>query len=155
MDAARRASELGEALVCASGRNMIIDICRLLSQGADVNYVQRYTDEGEEWSTTPLIAAALNSHVDAVRVLISRGAEVNKQEPCNGCTALHAAGIKGHKEAAIYLLDHGADVNAKEDQGVTPLTFAAQEGHLPLVDLLVLRGADLNLTNFQGATPLG
>jgi hypothetical protein len=41
MDAARRASELGKALVYASQGNMIIEICRLLSQGADVNYVLR------------------------------------------------------------------------------------------------------------------
>jgi hypothetical protein len=47
MDAARRASELGVALVLASERNMIIDICRLLSVGADFNYVYRWMDEGE------------------------------------------------------------------------------------------------------------
>jgi ankyrin repeat protein len=57
---------------------MIIEICRLLSQGADINYVLRWMDEGKEVSTTPLIQAALNGHADAVRVLMSRGAEVNK-----------------------------------------------------------------------------
>jgi ankyrin repeat protein len=73
MDAARRASELGVALVLASERNMIIDICRLLSQGADVNYVARKTHAGKEQSTTPLIRAAFKGHADAMRVLISRG----------------------------------------------------------------------------------
>jgi hypothetical protein len=39
--------------------------------------VHRYTDKGEEWSATPLIQAALNGHADAVRVLMSRGANAN------------------------------------------------------------------------------
>ena len=95
-----------------------------------------------------------------MRVLISRGAEVNNHEPCNGDTALHAAAQEGHapviellisqgaridvrskdalhqaagyghKEAAICLLDYEADFNAKDKEGVTPLFLAAQNGHL-------------------------
>ena len=52
MDAARRASELGEALVIASQDNMIVEICRLLTAGADVNYVHIQMHEGKERSTT-------------------------------------------------------------------------------------------------------
>ena len=109
MDAARRASELGEALVCAIEHNMIIDICRLLSQGADVNYVQRWMDEGKEMSTTPLIEAAFNGHADAVRVLISRNADVNKPEPFDGCTALHKSAQEGHvpRHAPAISADRG------------------------------------------------
>ena len=49
--------------------------------------------EGEDHSSTPRIQAAINGHADAVRVLISRGAEVNKAKPCNGSTALHVAAL--------------------------------------------------------------
>jgi hypothetical protein len=80
--------ELGWALVKASERNMIIEILRLLSQGADVNCMARWMHEGEEKSTTPLIAAALKGHADT---LMSRGAEVNKTKPTNGFTALRVA----------------------------------------------------------------
>jgi ankyrin repeat protein len=152
--AARKARELGVALSYASRDNMIIDICRLLSQGEDVNCVQRWMHEGKEMSTTPLIEAAFRGHADAVRVLMSRGAEVNKHEPCDGLTALHGAAQRGNKKIAIYLLDHGADVNAKDKHGFTPLSIAAHNGNLPFVDLLILRGADLHLANNQGATPL-
>jgi ankyrin repeat protein len=139
MDASRRALELGVALISASDRNMIIEICRLLTQGGYVNYVARQIHEGVEISTTPLIQAALKGHADAVRVLTSRGAEVNKPEPCLGQTPLHAAAqgnlvpvieprhdvmnihghtplllaaFKGHKEAAIYLLDHVGGIHS-------------------------------------------
>ena len=66
MAASRREAEMGEALVIASQDNKIIDICRLLTMGADVNYVDRWMQEGEEISTTPLIRAALCGHADAV-----------------------------------------------------------------------------------------
>ena len=81
MDAVKRASELGEALVVASENNMIVEICRLLTRGADVNYVHRYTYRGKKKQTTALTQAAGNGHADAARILISRGAEVNKHEP--------------------------------------------------------------------------
>ena len=42
------ASELGMALVSASNDNMIMEICRLLTQGADVNYVHRWMHEEME-----------------------------------------------------------------------------------------------------------
>ena len=89
MDADGRASELGEALVSASQGNMIIDICGLLTEGADVNYVSRWMREGKEMSTTPLIRAAFKGYADAVRVLISRGAEVNEGEAPR-CRFYHA-----------------------------------------------------------------
>ena len=58
MDSSRRALELGVALIMASLDNRIIDICRLLYQGAGVNYADRWMDEGEEKSAVPLIQAA-------------------------------------------------------------------------------------------------
>ena len=69
MAAARREAELGQALVTASEDNKIIDLCRLLTHEADVNYVDRWMGEGEEKSTTPLIMAALNGHADAVQLV--------------------------------------------------------------------------------------
>jgi len=113
MAATGKAKEMGRALVIASGGNQIINICRLVSQGADVNYEHRSMDEGAEKSMTPLIIAAGKGHAGAVRVLISRGAVVDKPEICSGRTALHFAIEFGHEEAAVVLLDYGDDVNAR------------------------------------------
>ena len=126
---------------------------RLINRGADVNYVHRFVQEGMEMSITALGNAAFGGHANVVTVLIEKGANVNKKEPCYGFTALHVAAQSGRREAALRLLDHGADVNAKDNDGSTPLIYAAQDGHLSLVDLLILRGADPNQANIKGATP--
>ena len=42
----RRAAEMGRALCLTSENNQIIDICKLLTLGADVNYVDRHVYEG-------------------------------------------------------------------------------------------------------------
>ena len=60
---------MGMALVFASADNKIIDICRLLAQGADIDYVHRQMHEGEEMSTTPPIMAAFRGHADAVSIV--------------------------------------------------------------------------------------
>ena len=92
----------------------------ILTQGAYVNYVYRFMHEGKEKSTTPLIRAAMNGYADAVRVLISRGAEVNKAKPCNGYTVLHVAAREGHVPVIELLLSKGASIDARNKDGQTP-----------------------------------
>ena len=64
--------------------------------------------EGKEWNRAPLTQAALKGHADVVSVLVEKGADVNKHEPCDGHTALHVTAQYGHMGIAICLLDHGA-----------------------------------------------
>jgi ankyrin repeat protein len=78
MDAAGRARELGLALVFVEGNTN--EARRLISSGADVNYVHRWLDGGKEFrSVTPLIRAAGLAHANVMSVLIEKGAEVRKQ----------------------------------------------------------------------------
>ena len=56
-------------------------------------------------------------------MLIEKGADVNKKEPCNGQAALIVAALKGHGEAALCLDDHGSDINAKDKMGFNPMTM--------------------------------
>ena len=52
--------------------------------------------EGEEMRFTPLIQAASFGHANVMSVLIERGADVDKPEPCEGTTSLHAAVQQKH-----------------------------------------------------------
>ena len=154
---ARRASaaELGEALIHASERNMIVEICRLLTAGADVNYVAIKTmSGGKQMSTTALIQAAWNGHADAVRVLISRGAELNKPKPCNDRTALHLVAQEGNVAVIELLMSKGARHDVRDKDGQTPLNLAAFGGQKEAVECLLTHGADVNAKDVIGQTSL-
>jgi ankyrin repeat protein len=122
-----------------------------LTEGADVNYVYRYMHEGKEISTTQ---AALNGHADAVRVLMSRGAEVNKQEPSNGFSALHAT-VEGNCMPVIeFLMSKGASVDVRNILGRTPLHMVAFKGHKEAAIYLLDHRAEINPKDNHGFTSL-
>lgn len=52
--------------------------------------------------------------------LVSLGADVNAQEPCNGRTALHLAVDLQNPDLVSLLLKCGADVNRVTYQGYSP-----------------------------------
>ena len=80
---------------------------------------------GEEIIITHLNLAAAEGHADAVRVLMSRGAEVNEVNPYNGNTAPHAASEEGHVHVIELLMSKGASVDVRDNIGLTPLHKAS------------------------------
>ena len=93
---------------------------------------------------TSLTYAAQEGHTDCVRLLLQRGADVNKPSGCRS-TAAHYAAERGHSETLLALLDNaGCDVDARGIWGMTPLMWAAQEGHTECAQLLLERGADIS-----------
>ena len=71
----------------------------LLDRGADIN--ARATI-----NNTPIQQAAYSGHLETVRLLLSRGANVNIVG--EGGSALHIAIEKGHTDIAELLRQHGA-----------------------------------------------
>jgi ankyrin repeat protein len=57
--------------------------------------------------------AARTGKLDAVRLLLDRGAKVNTQETWGGTTALMWAVAEKHPSIAQLLIERGADVNAR------------------------------------------
>jgi len=72
---------------------------------------------------TPLMFAARDGAVNAVRALADSGADLNLVDP-DGTTALTLAIINGHFDTAIALLDKGANPNVVDKSGMTPLYAA-------------------------------
>ena len=95
----------------------------------------------------PLGLASFFGHVDAARLLVERGAEVNSAS-CNDFKVmpLHSAAATADAnvryELARLLLEHGADPNARQQDDFTPLMAADQHGDERLRALLVEHGAD-------------
>ncbi|MFN7113985.1 MAG: ankyrin repeat domain-containing protein [Alphaproteobacteria bacterium] len=64
-----------------------------------------------------LMSAALGGHTEAVRLLISRGADVDARD-YKSETALYMACDKGHAAVVKILLDAGADISVRDRFGL-------------------------------------
>jgi ankyrin repeat protein len=151
--AQRRRDEMGKALLLASVAGNILDVCRLINRGADVDYVVMV--EGVDRTGTPLTEAADMGHADAVRVLISRNADVNKPEPFDGCTALHKSAQEGHVPVMQLLISKGARTDVREKLGKTPLHQAAFYGQQEAAICLLDHGSDVSPSCQSPSHPWG
>src|SRR3974390_751061 len=57
--------------------------------------------------------AARTGNVDAIKVLLDHGADVNAKETQRGTTPLMWAADEGHAAAIKVLIEHGADIKAQ------------------------------------------
>lgn len=95
----------------------------------------------------PLGLASFFGQLEAARLLVERGAEVNSASR-NEMTVmpLHSAAATGDPEAryglAKLLLEHGADPNARQRDEFTALMAAEAHGDDRLRQLLVQHGAE-------------
>ncbi|HXD39945.1 MAG TPA: ankyrin repeat domain-containing protein [Ramlibacter sp.] len=108
--------------------------------------VEMRTPEDE----SPLMMACLKGHIEMVRKLISRDADVNK----TGWTPLHYAATGGHVAIIELLLEQHAYIDAASPNGTTPLMMAAHYGSPAAVKVLLEAGADPSLKNHLGLTAI-
>lgn len=118
----------------AAGMGQMERVQSLLKQGADVNSRAPSAGEVPAGGTALMLAAARN-HLEIVKFLISKGANVNQADEGGG-TALIYAAWKGYKDIVAVLLEKGADIFAKTRDGRTPLSVAKQYGHTEIEQML-------------------
>ena len=88
--------------------------------GVERNF--RYNElVGWQGGMTPLLFAVRQGSLDAVKVLLEAGADVNQASGGDKTSPLVLAIANGHFDLALHLLDKGANANAVSDNGVAPL----------------------------------
>ncbi|XP_033117547.1 ankyrin repeat and SAM domain-containing protein 6-like [Anneissia japonica] len=123
--------DLHKQLCTAAEQGDLVTVQTLLQQNdIDIDCVQ------EEAVFTPLQLAAANGHEDVVRLLIMRGAALDRQN-FYGWTALMQAASYGHDKVVALLLKNKADFKAKNKLGASALTVAARHGHTAVVKRLL------------------
>ncbi|MBI4474371.1 MAG: ankyrin repeat domain-containing protein [Acidobacteria bacterium] len=107
----------------------------------------------------PLLYAARDGGLDAARILLDAGANVN-QTDANGITPLLLATLNNQIGVARFLVDRGADINARDWYGRTPLWAAVEvrnmDKHNAAFENGVDRGPVLELIRIlleKGANP--
>ncbi len=120
MPATAAGSDLRVEDICGNQREGII------FTGGGRDRGEREPDGGE---LTPLVYAARTGGIDAARVLLEAGADVN-QVTRYGWSPLLAATQNRNYQLGRFLIEHGADVNLANKGGWTPLYLATDNRNL-------------------------
>ncbi|MFC1604708.1 ankyrin repeat domain-containing protein [Planctomycetota bacterium] len=118
-----------------------LDLANQRGRTAIVELLQKHGAKESQKNEQSFEMAILSNNLEAVRELISQGANVNVRDSRGNTPLLQAIGIRRlssiERQSLIkMLISAGADVNAKNRRGNTPLDVAKQRGHTEIVELL-------------------
>jgi hypothetical protein len=98
---------------------------------------------------TPLYVAVVAKHIEIIRYLLSKGADINERGGSGQSTALMGAALINSVEIARILVEHRANVNLSQKWGSTALSEACQKKNVEMVRLLLKHGADIETKAFK------
>ncbi|NXH74044.1 DZAN1 protein, partial [Hydrobates tethys] len=113
-----------------NGKGRINLVEQLLSEGADPNCI---SDEDRP----ALTVAVLNKHVEAISLLVQKGADIDQQSGLHNNTALHEAvllGLEG-EECIRVLLHCNASIKRKNAKGQSAYDLAVTAGNNEVISL--------------------
>ncbi|KAK5092372.1 hypothetical protein LTR70_003941 [Exophiala xenobiotica] len=142
----------------------------------DVSLLQMLLEADASLDCEALHEASRRNHQDAVRCLLSVGANVNRRNKSGrspleaaarlgsvpllrllfeagaslDCEALHEALRGNSKDAVRYLLSVGANVNHLDKYGKAPLEIAIKDVCLEIMQTLIDANADVNVSSNEG-----
>nr|KAG5688416.1 hypothetical protein BaRGS_001198 [Batillaria attramentaria] len=127
-------------------------VAELLRRGLDVNHVE------EDTRMTPLCMACQCSNMEAMKLLLEHGADVNMPGP-DGQTALHLLCATENRrpeqaELGDLLISNGACVDAADNMGTTPVLLACDAEDHKMVRVLCNAGCNVNMHNYCGESPI-
>jgi len=97
--------------------------------------------------------AANSGHIEIVKYLLSKGADIHAKTKAN-TTVLHYAALKGSLEIVKLLVEKGVEIDIKNVQVTTPMYYAASGGHREVVQYLIDKGAKVDALDREEGTPL-
>lgn len=123
----------------------------LLLKGADLeqsnNYGQTVLQYAIAWNYS-------KTFEPMVKLLLSKGANVNSRDKDNDTPLHSAAARKDSKLVCLLLLERGANIHARDKKGNSSLHIASMKQCKEAIITLIDKGADINGRNRNGDTPL-
>ena len=151
---------LWEACCRVGASNQCRLIAELIAKGSDVNY--RNDEDFPKAGKTSLWNCVANGSINAVRLLVENGANVNYNEPPNVYNSRYEfaprAALNGKEEILRLLLSAGVDVDAQYQDPfegmVTLIQEATMLGAVPAIEILLEHGASIDLVCPKHGTAL-
>ncbi|KAJ8773508.1 hypothetical protein K2173_005754 [Erythroxylum novogranatense] len=126
-----------------------IEALKKLIERAEINL-----DEQDADGYTAAMLAAAGGHVEAFRLLVYAGANLNLENKY-GKTAISLSELNRHgEEIEKVMLEYALEEGYNYSAGIHALHRAARWGDLDLVRMLTKRGYDVNNFDSDGYTPL-
>nr|CAD2169221.1 unnamed protein product [Meloidogyne enterolobii] len=97
--------------------------------------------------------AAINNRIEAAKLLLQRGANVNAVGGVLASTPLHWAARHGHARMVAVLVRNGADWTIRDVEGFTALHVAVQFGCIPVAAYLIAMGQSPDELDTTRMTP--
>lgn len=126
--------EIGDPSLVAENIRTISSGAEQPNGGIDANVVNAIKNGGN----TPLKLAVMGDHTRTVKILVDRGADVNRGAP------LVMGAYNGNGDIVKILLEAGANVEARADfdgESMTALQRAERSGHEKIAEILRAHGA--------------
>ncbi|MEJ1964151.1 MAG: ankyrin repeat domain-containing protein [Gammaproteobacteria bacterium] len=157
----------GQTALMAVARTGNVEAAKLLLQhGANVNARETWGQQ------SALMWAASQKHPEMIRLLVSKGADVNahgvvrdwdrkvtaegrpKDMNRGGFTPMLYAAREGCVECVRELLKGKADIDLADPHGTSPLVLALMNMKFDTAKFLIENGANISLWDYYGQTPL-
>lgn len=129
----------------ASGHDRSFCCDPFISTGIATRYCWAQTDMSNK--RTPLHIAVKAGHFNVARLLVHKGADVNRLDE-DGATPLIVAAREGNRDLAIFLVTAQACINTRQKYGESALHVALglhSDESFSLAKYLVTAGADANM----------
>jgi ankyrin repeat protein len=96
-------------------------------------------DQSDAQHESALHQAAANNHLEAIELLLGKGAEILLPGPSG--SALDNAIYQGHEEAAMMLLAGGVKIDVDNDKSAVAMKHALKYNHRGVVNLILSHDA--------------
>ena len=137
-------NEINQKFYDACQASNLNRVTQLLLDGADVNFIEIYSES----------CLIISRDINIIRLLLSNGANVNYKNNHQESAILIQA-FNGHIEIVNLLLSYGANINDTDKYGDTPLMVAIRNGQLEMAKLLLVKpGIDVSIKNKEGKEAL-
>lgn len=132
-------------------KNDASNVKKLLNEGI---YIEQF-----EYDKSALHIACVSNAINAAKVLIEAGINVNLKDKITGATSLHYCAVYNYFDMASLILENNGKLNVQDNFGNEPLWTAVFNvrgsiNKLPIVELFLKNGANKNHKNNAGRSPL-